>query len=68
MSDDRTTVARRILLVEDEPSLVRTLSDRLASEGYEVDAVGDADEALNLAVGGVFHPPVVPSQFQQSNW
>ena len=39
-------VARRILLVEDEPSLVTTLSDRLRSEGYEVEAVGDGEAAL----------------------
>jgi len=51
---DRATVVRRILLVEDEPSLVRTLSDRLASEGYEVEAAGDADAALGLAVGRPF--------------
>ncbi|HTY43362.1 MAG TPA: response regulator transcription factor [Thermoanaerobaculia bacterium] len=36
----------RLLLVEDEPSLVVTLSDRLASEGYEVAAVGDGTGAL----------------------
>jgi len=39
-------VPRRILLVEDEPSLVTTLSDRLRSEGYEVEAVGDGEAAL----------------------
>jgi len=44
------TVARKILLVEDEPSLVRTLSDRLTSEGYEIEAAGEAEAALDLAV------------------
>jgi two-component system alkaline phosphatase synthesis response regulator PhoP len=39
-------VPRRILLVEDEPSLVTTLSDRLRSEGYEVESVGDGEAAL----------------------
>src|SRR6266536_1208253 len=39
-------VARRILLVEDEPSLVTTLSDRLRSEGYDVEAIGDGERAL----------------------
>ena len=38
--------ARRILLVEDEPGLVLTLCDRLTSEGYDVDAAGDGDQAL----------------------
>jgi two-component system alkaline phosphatase synthesis response regulator PhoP len=54
VTDDQKAVARRILLVEDEPSLVRTLSDRLAAEGYEVESAGDADAALDQAVGGIF--------------
>ena len=33
---------RRFLLVEDEPGLVLTLTDRLASEGYQVAHAGDA--------------------------
>ncbi len=36
----------KILLVEDEPSLVLTLSDRLESEGYAVETVGDGENAL----------------------
>ncbi len=47
-------VARRILLVEDEPSLVLTLSDRLVSEGYEVEAAGDGEAALASALEGSF--------------
>jgi two-component system alkaline phosphatase synthesis response regulator PhoP len=39
-------VAPRILLVEDEPSLVLTLTDRLVSEGYRVETAGDGNEAL----------------------
>lgn len=46
--------ARRILLVEDEPSLVLTLSDRLLSEGYEVETAGDGDTAVRLAAQGSF--------------
>ena len=38
--------ARRILLVEDEPGLVLTLTDRLKSKGYQVRAVSDGDQAL----------------------
>jgi len=45
-SETPAPVPRRILLVEDEPSLVTTLSDRLRSEGYEVEAVGDGEAAL----------------------
>jgi len=46
--------ARRILLVEDEPSLVLTLSDRLISEGYRVETAGDGEEALARAEAGGF--------------
>jgi two-component system alkaline phosphatase synthesis response regulator PhoP len=45
---------RRILLVEDEPSLVLTLSDRLASEGYQVETAGDGDTALARATAEPF--------------
>jgi two-component system alkaline phosphatase synthesis response regulator PhoP len=39
-------LARRILVVEDEESLVVTLTDRLASEGYAVEVAGDGDAAV----------------------
>lgn len=42
-------IAPRLLLVEDEESLVLTLVDRLVSEGYHVEARGDAESALALA-------------------
>jgi DNA-binding response OmpR family regulator len=37
----------RILLVEDEPGLVMTLSDRLRAEGHEVDEAGDGATGLD---------------------
>jgi two-component system, OmpR family, alkaline phosphatase synthesis response regulator PhoP len=37
---------RRILLVEDEPGLVMTLTDRLVKEGYDVDSAGNGHSAL----------------------
>jgi two-component system, OmpR family, alkaline phosphatase synthesis response regulator PhoP len=40
---------RRILLVEDEPSLVVTLTDRLEAEGYAVDTTSDGVSALERA-------------------
>lgn len=46
--------SKRILLVEDEPGLVLTLTDRLKAEGYEVDAVGDGDEAVTKAADEAF--------------
>ncbi len=42
--------AKRILLVEDEPGLVLTLTDRLASEGYEVAAASDGPSGLSRAI------------------
>lgn len=41
--------ARRVLLVEDEPGLVLTLTDRLKSEGYEVAAASDGPSGLERA-------------------
>ncbi len=46
--------SRRLLLVEDEPSLARTLRDRLAAEGYEVEVAGDGPSGQRLAADGSF--------------
>ncbi|HEY6065858.1 MAG TPA: response regulator transcription factor [Thermoanaerobaculia bacterium] len=43
----RDRVPQRILLVEDEPSLVTTLTDRLVAEGYDVETVSDGEQALS---------------------
>jgi two-component system alkaline phosphatase synthesis response regulator PhoP len=45
---------RRVLLVEDEPSLVLTLTDRLVSEGYQVATARTGDEGLSRALAGSF--------------
>lgn len=42
-------VEARILLVDDEPGLRRTLSDRLRKEGYAVDTAANGAIALELA-------------------
>ncbi len=42
----------KLLLVEDEPGLVMTLTDRLLSEGYEVESVGDAPSAVERGGSG----------------
>ena len=42
----------RILLVDDEPGLRRTLSDRLRKEGYAVDTAASGDSALDAARKG----------------
>jgi two-component system alkaline phosphatase synthesis response regulator PhoP len=41
--------ARRLLLIEDEPGLVMTLTDRLAAEGYDVTSASDAAAAQAAA-------------------
>jgi two-component system alkaline phosphatase synthesis response regulator PhoP len=44
----------RILLVEDEPGLQLTLSDRLRREGYQVDTAGDGAMGLEKAASGAY--------------
>lgn len=44
----------RLLLVEDEPGLVMTLTDRLVAEGYDVESAMDARKALDAASTGGF--------------
>src|SRR3954464_4368408 len=36
----------QVLIVDDEPGMLETLTDILGSAGYEVTAVGDGDRAL----------------------
>lgn len=45
---------KRILLVEDEPSLILTLEDRLRAEGYEVEVAEDGETGYRLALQGAF--------------
>jgi two-component system alkaline phosphatase synthesis response regulator PhoP len=47
-------MSRRILIVEDEPGLRLTLSDRLRSEGYEVSAESDGSSGFGRASGSDF--------------
>jgi DNA-binding response OmpR family regulator len=59
LTTDDATPARppgraRILLVEDEPSLVLTLVDRLHSEGYDVGSAQDGETGYELALEGSF--------------
>jgi two-component system alkaline phosphatase synthesis response regulator PhoP len=44
----------RVLLVEDEPSLVMTLRDRLESEGYDVESTPDGEQGEVRALDGRF--------------
>ena len=49
MSESSIPAAKRVLLVEDEPGLVLTLSDRLKSEGYHVSSATDGVSAMAIA-------------------
>jgi two-component system alkaline phosphatase synthesis response regulator PhoP len=44
----------RVLIVEDEPGLRLTLSDRLTGEGYEVDTAVDGAAGLERAMAGAY--------------
>jgi two-component system alkaline phosphatase synthesis response regulator PhoP len=46
--------SRRVLLIEDEPGLVMTLTDRLVAEGYEVESEVDAVNGLARATSESF--------------
>ncbi len=47
-------MSSRILLVEDEPGLVLTVSDLLSTEGYEVESAADGESGLSKAISGKF--------------
>lgn len=47
-------MSKRILLVEDEPGLLLTLSDRLRNEGYEVETAQDGEKGYQRAANEYF--------------
>ncbi|HEV2802886.1 MAG TPA: response regulator transcription factor [Pyrinomonadaceae bacterium] len=47
-------MSQRILLVEDEPGLLMTLTDRLTSEGYAVETATDGETGLSRALAETF--------------
>ena len=59
--------AHRILLVEDEPSLRLTLTDRLSSEGYRVETAGDGETGLERAGEGVFDLVILDVMLPRKN-
>lgn len=44
----------RILLIEDEPGLVLTLTDLLSAEGYDIDTASEGNAGLKKALEGEF--------------
>ncbi|MEQ8205976.1 MAG: response regulator, partial [Woeseia sp.] len=57
MASKNSTTKGRILLVDDDPGLLRLLSIRLRAEEYDVEAVESAEKAL--AVVNRFQPDLV---------
>ena len=45
---------KRILLIEDEPGLILTLTDRLRKEGFSTDTAVTGDEALRKAAANSY--------------
>lgn len=45
---------RRVLLIEDEPGLVLTLTDRLVAEGFEVESRQDGESGLRAALDAAY--------------
>lgn len=60
-------MSKRILLIEDEPGLVLTLSDRLRSEGYTVETVSDGETGLERATGEPFDLVVLDVMLPRKN-
>lgn len=60
-------MSSRILLVEDEPGLVVTISDLLASEGHQVDSAGDGETGLSKALAGDYDLIVLDLMLPRKN-
>jgi two-component system alkaline phosphatase synthesis response regulator PhoP len=61
------SAAPRVLIVEDEPGLRLTLSDRLGSEGYAVDTAPDGESGLARASGGGYDVIVLDVMLPRKN-
>ena len=60
-------MSKRLLLVEDEPGLVLTLTDRLTSEGYLVTSARDGEAGLQHAVTGGFDAVILDVMLPRKN-
>jgi two-component system alkaline phosphatase synthesis response regulator PhoP len=58
---------KRLLLVEDEPGLVITLTDRLTREGYGVETTADGESALERATSEAFDLVLLDIMLPQMN-
>lgn len=60
-------MSKRILLVEDEPGLVLTLTDRLTSEGYQVESARDGEKGLERASAESFDALILDVMLPRKN-
>jgi two-component system alkaline phosphatase synthesis response regulator PhoP len=60
-------MSSRILLVEDEPGLVVTVSDLLVNEGYHVDSARDGEAGLAAALAGEYDLVVLDVMLPRKN-
>lgn len=58
---------KRLLLVEDEPGLVLTLTDRLTSEGYDVASARDGETGLERATNEAFDGIILDVMLPRKN-
>ncbi len=58
---------KRLLLVEDEPGLVLTLTDRLTNEGYLVSSARDGESGLQQAQSGGFDVVILDVMLPRKN-
>jgi two-component system alkaline phosphatase synthesis response regulator PhoP len=56
-----------ILLVEDEKGLILTLTDRLRSEGFDVQSAADGEKGLSMAATGAFDLVVLDVMLPKKN-
>ena len=60
-------MSKRILLIEDEPGLVLTLTDRLTSEGYKIESARDGDTGLERASNEAFDAIILDVMLPRKN-
>ena len=58
---------KRLLLVEDEPGLVLTLTDRLTSEGYDIASARDGETGLERAANEAFDGIILDVMLPRKN-
>src|SRR5262245_28847520 len=58
---------RRILLIEDEPGLVLTLTDRLTGEGYKIESARDGESGMERASSESFDAIILDVMLPRKN-